>query len=82
MTITIELDPELSVWLQEKAAQEGREADAVAAALLAEVRECEDQDRAEAVEGIRRGLADFEAGRFRPLEEVIAEKQTRYDLPR
>jgi predicted transcriptional regulator len=81
MTITIELDTELAVWLQEKATQEGREAEAVAAAVLAEARRWEAQDHAEAVEGIRRGLADFDAGRYKTLEEVIAEKQAKYDLP-
>jgi predicted transcriptional regulator len=80
MTITIELDTELSAWLQERASREGREAEAVAAAVLAEAHRWEAEDRADAVEGIRRGLADFEAGRFRPLEEVIAEKQARYGL--
>jgi predicted transcriptional regulator len=81
MTITIELAPEVLARLQEKAAREGRDAESVAADVLADALEWETQDWAEAVEGIRQGLADFEAGRFRPLEEVIAEKQSKYGLP-
>ncbi len=76
MTITIELQPEVLARLHEKAAREGQESEAVAARLLAEALEWEAQDRREAIEGIQRGLADFEAGRFRPLEEVIAQKRT------
>ena len=75
MTITIELAPEVLAHLREKAAREGRSAEAVAADMLADALEWEAEDRAEAIEGIRRGLADFVAGRYLPLEEVIAEKR-------
>jgi predicted transcriptional regulator len=75
VTITIELAPEVLARLREKAAREGRDAESVAADLLADALEWEAEDRAQAIEGIRRGLADFEAGRFRSLEEVIARKQ-------
>jgi predicted transcriptional regulator len=81
MTITIELAPEVLERLREKAAREGRDAEAVAADVLANALEWDAEDQAEAVEGIQRGLADFEAGRYRPLEEVIAEKQRKYGLP-
>jgi len=76
MTITIELAPEVLERLREKAAREGRDAEEVAAAVLSDALEWEAEDQAEAIEGIRRGLADFEAGRFRSLEKVIAEKQS------
>jgi predicted transcriptional regulator len=76
MTITIELGPEVLEQLREKAALEGREPETVAAAVLADALAWEAEDRAEAIEGIRRGLADFKAGRFRSLDEVIARKQS------
>ena len=78
MTITIDLQPEVLARLHEKAAREGQESEAVAARLLAEALEWEAQDRREAIEGIQRGLADFEAGRFQPLEEIIAAKRAKY----
>jgi predicted transcriptional regulator len=81
MTLTIELSAEALARLQEKAAQEGRDAESVAATVLAEALEWEAEDCAEAIEGIRRGLADFEAGRFRPLEEMIADKRAKHGLP-
>ena len=67
MTITIDLAPEVLARLRDKAAREGEDSEAVAARLLAEALEWEAQDQGEAIEGIQRGLADFEAGRFRSL---------------
>jgi predicted transcriptional regulator len=81
MTITIDLAPEALERLREKAAREGRDAEAVAAAVLTEVLEWEAQDRAEAIEGIRRGLEDVAAGRVRPLAEFIAEQRAKHNLP-
>jgi predicted transcriptional regulator len=40
----------------------------------------ETQDQQEAIEGIKQGLADFEVGRFRTLEGVIAEKRAKHGL--
>jgi Arc/MetJ-type ribon-helix-helix transcriptional regulator len=34
------------------------------------------------IEGIRRGLADMEAGRGRPLEEFEAEFRAKWNMPR
>jgi predicted transcriptional regulator len=80
MTITIDLDPEVFARLHDKAARDGEDSASVAARLLAEALEWEAQDRREAIEGIRRGLADFEAGQFRSLEVVVAEKRGKYGL--
>ncbi len=68
MPITIELTPEVLARLREKAAREGRDAAAVAADILADALDWEAADR-EAIEGIRRGLADFES-RGSPLMAV------------
>lgn len=40
------------------------------------------KDRLETIRGVERGLKDVEAGRTRPIEEVIAEKTKKYGLPR
>ena len=39
-------------------------------------------DRAEAIEGIRRGLEQMEAGLGRPAEEFFAEMRAKYNIPR
>jgi hypothetical protein len=40
------------------------------------------EEQAEIHEAIRQGLADIEAGRYRPAEEVMAELRAKYGLPR
>ncbi len=39
-------------------------------------------DRAEAIEGIRRGLASMERGESRPASEVFEEIRERHSIPR
>lgn len=41
----------------------------------------ESQDRAEAVEGIRRGLEACAQGRMRPFREFAAEQRAKFNLP-
>lgn len=81
MTIMIELAPEEEARLHQKAVREGLNAEAVAYNVLVQALEWEAQDRAEAVEGIKRGLADFEQGRFRRFSEFEAEQRAKYSLP-
>jgi predicted transcriptional regulator len=81
MTITVTLSPEAEAKLLEKAAKQGKDVAIVAAELLASVLDWEAQDYEEAVEGIQRGLDDFEAGRFRSFEEFAEEQRRKYDLP-
>lgn len=76
MTIVISLSPQVEARLREKAARQGQDVSLVAAELLASVLEWEAQDSEEAIEGIQRGLADFEVGRFRSFDE-FAEEQRR-----
>jgi predicted transcriptional regulator len=45
------------------------------------VGDSEARNRADAIAGIQRGLDDFEAGRFRSLEEFAEEKRRQYNLP-
>ena len=80
MTLTIELTPEAEVHLRAEAARQGQDPAVVAARVLAEALEAEAQDRAEAIEGIQRGLDDFDAGRFRHFSEFAAEQRRKHNL--
>ena len=68
MTIVISLSPEVEARLCEKAARQGQDVSLVAAQLLASVLEWEAKDSEEAIDGVQRGLDDFEAGRFRSFD--------------
>ena len=81
MTIVISLSPEVEARLREKAARQGQDVSLVAAELLASVLEWEAQDSQEAIEGIQRGLDDFEAGRFRSFDKFAEEQRRKYNLP-
>jgi predicted transcriptional regulator len=81
MSITLDLAPEIEAALREKAHREGRDAASVAGALVAEALTWEVQDRAEAIEGIRRGLEASAEGRVTPLSDVIAEARRRHGFP-
>ncbi len=72
MTITINLAPE-EAKLHQKAVREGQAAKDVAHDVLVQALEWDAQDRAEAIAGIKRGLEDFEQGRFRRFSEFEAE---------
>jgi predicted transcriptional regulator len=81
MTIVISLSPEVEARLREKAARQGQDVSLVAAELLASVLEWEAQDSEEAIEGIQRGLDDFEAGRFRSFDKFAEGQRRKYNLP-
>lgn len=76
MTIVISLSPEVEARLREKAAQSGQDVSIVAAQMLASVLEWEAQDSQEAIEGIQRGLDDFEAQRFPSFDEFAKKRTT------
>jgi predicted transcriptional regulator len=81
MTLTIQLPPEAERRLQEKAMQRGETIETVAATVLIDALEAEARDFDEAVEGIRRGIEDFETGRHRAFQEFAAEQRQKYELP-
>lgn len=78
MSLTIELPASVEERLRERAVEAQCTMEEVASTLLAQLVE---DERASTIEGIRRGLADFEAGRFRPFEEFAVEQRARYNLP-
>lgn len=79
--MTITLSPEIEKLINESV-QSGRyesASEVLEEALLA-LKEREDSDYREAVEGIRRGLEDIEAGRIQPLAEAFADIRRRHDV--
>ncbi|MDY6803299.1 MAG: hypothetical protein SXA11_05765 [Cyanobacteriota bacterium] len=80
MPIVVNLPPEVEAQLQDKAAREGQQIDLVAAEILTEVLAYEAQELQESIEGIQRGLDDFEAGRYRSFGEFAEEKRRQYNL--
>ncbi|BCL36021.1 hypothetical protein [Nostoc sp. MS1] len=81
MAIVVSLNPELEARLRQKAAQQGKDVSSVASELLEGILEWELQDSQEAIEGIQRGLEDFEAGRYRSFDEFAEEQRRKYNLP-
>jgi predicted transcriptional regulator len=81
MGIVVNLSPELEARLRDKAAQQGQDVSLVASELLAEILVWEAQDSEKAIEGIQRGLNDFEAGQFRSFQAFAEEQRRKYNLP-
>jgi predicted transcriptional regulator len=79
MTITI--SGELEARLREKAAREGQDPHVVAESILLSALDLEATDRAETVEGIRRGLEASAAGQVTSLQQVIEEARERHGFP-
>ena len=76
------LKPERKAQLDEYAMRHGQDPAVALDNVLAEALEWEQQDYREAVEGIRRGYADYQAGRTQPLAEVFQELREKHGLPR
>jgi predicted transcriptional regulator len=74
MTITLDLPDDLAARLATRPDVNQFAAAALADALDAEEDEGADYDLEAAVKAIRRGLAEADAGRGRPLDEFIAER--------
>lgn len=78
----IPIRPERKAQLEEYAQRHGQDPAAALDEVLADALEWEQQDYREAVEGIRRGYADYKAGRTRPAAEVFEELREKHGLPR
>lgn len=79
MAITLSLQTKER--LREKADCEGRDVNTVADSLIRAALEWEVRERAEDMEGLRRGIAPSDAGRVRPLEDFAGEMRANYNLP-
>ena len=78
----IELSPEREAQLNDYAQRHGQDPVVALDDVLAEALEWERQDYQEAVEGIRKGYADFKAGRTRPVDEVFEQLGKKHGLSR
>jgi predicted transcriptional regulator len=76
------LKPERKAQLDEYAQRHGQDLATALDDVLATYLEWEQQDYLEAVEGIREGYADFEAGRTQPADQVFEELREKHGLPR
>jgi predicted transcriptional regulator len=79
---TIPLKPERIAQLREYARRRHQDPVTALDDVLATYFDWEQQDYQEAVEGIRRGYADYKAGRTQPVEEVFEELRVKHGLPR
>ena len=78
----IPIRPERKAQLEEYAQRHGQDPASALDEVLADYLEWEQQDYRESVEGIRRGYADYKAGRTRPVEDVFKELREKHDFPR
>ena len=78
---TIPLKPERRAQLEDYAQRHGQDPATALDDVLATYLEWERQDFEEAVEGIRRGLKDVDAGRTRPAAEFLSEMRRKYGFP-
>ncbi len=77
----IHLKPERKTQLEDYARRHGQDPAAALDDVLASALEWESQDYQEAVEGIRRGVEDIDAGRTRLASEFLAEVRRKYGFP-
>lgn len=80
MTLTLDLPPQIESILQQKAESTGQDMHSLALAMLVCGLSADDRDFLEAVEGIQKGLDDFEQGRFSSFEDFIAEQNEKHGL--
>jgi predicted transcriptional regulator len=80
MPITLNLPPKIEALLRQRAESVGQDISQVALAVLAFGLSLDDQDFFECLNGIQRGLDDFEQGRFSSLEEFVAAQNQKYGL--
>jgi predicted transcriptional regulator len=78
----IQLSPERQAELDDYARRHGKDPAVALDEVLGAALEWERQDYQEAAEGIRKGYADFKAGRVRPIEESFEELREKHGLPR
>ncbi|HXJ96551.1 MAG TPA: hypothetical protein VMT20_27245 [Terriglobia bacterium] len=79
---TIPLKPERKAQLEEYAKRFGQDPATVLDEALDSYLESEQRDFEEAVEGIRQGYEDMEAGRTQSAEEMFEELRLKHGLPR
>ena len=90
MTITLEITEDREKGLRERAFQRGQDPETFLLSLLDEeilfgdmepIAWNDPQERAEALAGVQRGMADFAAGRHKPMDQVFADMKARHGIP-
>jgi predicted transcriptional regulator len=77
----IPIKPERQAQLEDYAQRRGKDTAAALDDALAEYLEWERQDYQEAIEGIRQGYEDVNAGRTQSAEEAFEELRVKHGLP-
>jgi hypothetical protein len=80
MSITLDLPPKIESLLRQRAESMGKDITQVALAVLTLGLSLDDRDFFESLNGIQRGLDDFEEGKFTSLEEFVSEQNQKYGL--
>ena len=78
----VHLTPERKAQLDDYARRHGQDPAAALDEALGAYLDWERQDYQEAVEGIRQGYEDLQAGRTQPADEVFEELGVKHGLPR
>jgi len=77
----VPLKPERKAQLDEYAERRGQDAATALDEALAAYLEWERQDFEQAVQGIRRGMEDVQAGRTRPAADFISDMRRKHGIP-
>lgn len=80
MAFTISLSPDIEAKLQAKAKLQGQDINTLAAELLTQLIQWEQQDTEETISGIQQGLDAFTIGHARDFKYYVAEQRQKYDL--
>ena len=80
MTITLTLPPKIEALLRQRAESTGQDITSIVLAVLAFGLSFDESDLFEALEGIQRGLDDFDQGQFSSLEEFVDRQNEKYGL--
>ncbi|EDX82750.1 hypothetical protein S7335_1053 [Synechococcus sp. PCC 7335] len=80
MSITLDLPPRIETLLRQRAETTGQDIGQIALAVLSWGLSLDDEDFFETLNGIQRGLDDFEQGKSSSLEDFIAEQNRKYGL--
>lgn len=80
MPITLNLPPKIEALLRQRAESTGKDISRIVLAVLALGLSLDERDFFESLNGIQRGLDDFEQGQLSSLEEFVAEQNQKYGL--
>jgi len=80
MSILLNLPSDIEALLQQRAEQTGRDISQIALAALVLGLSINDEDLFESLNGIQRGLDDFEQGQFSSPEAFVTEQNQKHGL--